>query len=285
MRVEIAGAGPAGCAAAIVLARAGVPVTLWTGRRPAQHHGSETLHPGVEPLLRQLGAAGVLARAHRSWAGWEVDRDAFDAALRAVAATAGSGLYAQTHAGCLPEGAWLLDATGRRRLLARTLSLNVRTAGPPAIAWRGVVSGYHEADGQRFFVDPSGWSWIAPEPSGRCTWTRLGSRQPPEVLRGCETAAAPRGYPVQRTLVRPCAGPGWMLLGDAAATVEPATGQGVLSALASGMRAARALLAVRSQPALETLWLARYDDAVTRRWETEVRELGQRAGPTTLHHG
>ncbi len=278
MSVHIAGAGPAGCAAALLLARAGVRLTLWTGGGLPRPGTSETLHPGTAELLRTLGAESALADAHRSWAGWEVRRHVFDARLRALAAQAGASLCAERHPGQVEADGWLLDATGRRRMLARRLNLSERTDGPPLVAWRGAVSGYHQADGERFSPEPGGWSWIAPEPDGRCTWTRVGSSEVPGRLAGCPELAPARGFDVRRSMVRPCAGPGWMLLGDAAATVEPATGQGVLTALWSGIAAARTVLAMREQPALRELWLARYDDAVVRRWEGECAALGRGTG-------
>ncbi|MEM8662005.1 MAG: hypothetical protein AAGF35_14065, partial [Pseudomonadota bacterium] len=71
---------------------------------------------------------------------------------------------------------------GRARWLAQRLGLTVHTDGPPLRAWRGEVTGFHEPDGQRFSEEPGGWSWLAPEPDGRCTWTRLGSPELPSRL-------------------------------------------------------------------------------------------------------
>jgi flavin-dependent dehydrogenase len=53
-KVLIIGAGPGGCAAAISLASAGISVALHEKSAFPRHRPGETLHPGVEPLLRQL---------------------------------------------------------------------------------------------------------------------------------------------------------------------------------------------------------------------------------------
>lgn len=61
--VLVAGAGPAGTAAAISSARRGLRVALLERRAFPRHRPGETLHPGVEPVLRQLGVAEQVAAA------------------------------------------------------------------------------------------------------------------------------------------------------------------------------------------------------------------------------
>jgi flavin-dependent dehydrogenase len=109
----VAGGGPAGAAAALVLARAGRSVLL-AEARPGGFKVGESLPPGVRPLLRDLG---VLERFERdrhlpahgtsaTWGGgeprrvdfifdpngpgWHVDRGRFDAMLRDAAREAGA---------------------------------------------------------------------------------------------------------------------------------------------------------------------------------------------------
>lgn len=59
--VLIAGGGPAGSAAAIVCAERGLRVVLCERDAFTRERPGETLHPGVEPLLAQLGVAERLA--------------------------------------------------------------------------------------------------------------------------------------------------------------------------------------------------------------------------------
>lgn len=53
--VLILGGGPAGCAAAIHSAQLGLRVALIEAKTFPRHRPGETLHPGIEPILRQLG--------------------------------------------------------------------------------------------------------------------------------------------------------------------------------------------------------------------------------------
>lgn len=73
--VAVLGAGPGGAAAAIMCARAGLRVALVERDAFPRERPGETLHPGVEPLLEQLGvaeavrAAGFLRHAGH-WVEW-----------------------------------------------------------------------------------------------------------------------------------------------------------------------------------------------------------------------
>jgi flavin-dependent dehydrogenase len=78
-RVIVLGGGPAGCAAAIVCTQRGLPVTLIERTSFPRHRPGETLHPGIEPLLEQLGLAGAVRSAgflrHAgTWVRWAGER-------------------------------------------------------------------------------------------------------------------------------------------------------------------------------------------------------------------
>lgn len=112
----ILGAGPAGSAAAIQAAKAGLRVAVVERAMFPRHRPGETLHPGVEPLLRQLGVAEAVNTAGferpvgywvqwgtespryeaygrdatGEWRGYQADRACFDTILLAAAKAAGA---------------------------------------------------------------------------------------------------------------------------------------------------------------------------------------------------
>jgi flavin-dependent dehydrogenase len=114
--VLIVGGGPAGCAAAIACAQAGLRTTLVERDAQGRERPGEALHPGVEPLLRELGVAEGLHSATRArfpgvwiawneaprfeafgadpdgtaWLGFQVSRALLDEALRARASAHGA---------------------------------------------------------------------------------------------------------------------------------------------------------------------------------------------------
>ncbi|MFG6100512.1 FAD-dependent oxidoreductase [Leptolyngbyaceae cyanobacterium CCMR0082] len=59
----IIGAGPAGCAAAIILARSGLNALLLETSAFPRHRPGESLHPGVEPIFAALGIASAVKTA------------------------------------------------------------------------------------------------------------------------------------------------------------------------------------------------------------------------------
>src|SRR5882724_6000487 len=151
--VAIAGGGPAGAVAALVLARRGVRAVVLEARAGPTLQVGETLPPSVAPLLRHLGLEAFLeedghlrSQGNRShWgseqaaespflanpygAGWHVDRRRFAARLAEVAQEAG----AEWRWGCRVESCvangpgWRLEvvsANGPPETLPETLNVD-----------------------------------------------------------------------------------------------------------------------------------------------------------------
>lgn len=148
--VLIAGSGPAGIAAAIICAQAGLSTVLVT---PADttcfgtpHHiqAVQSLHPGVETLLWELNAPSALSHAALAayqdltiadnvhplspyagltWQGWHVDRTKFDAELLACARAVGVRLVPGQVVGLLRAGERAIGVRLRtgEELFARSL--------------------------------------------------------------------------------------------------------------------------------------------------------------------
>ena len=117
MSALIVGAGPAGCAAALALRSAGIDVTIIDQARFPRDRPGDTLHPGIEPLLRRIGALAALrqattlrhaghwvewngpprfvpfgADARGAWRGYQISRAVFDQALLDAAGQRGAAI-------------------------------------------------------------------------------------------------------------------------------------------------------------------------------------------------
>jgi len=210
--VIVAGGGPAGSAAAIACAQRGLRVILFERDRFARERPGETLHPGLEPLLGQLGVADRLANvigarhagiwiewngerrfepfgadASGPWSGMQVWRQDFDGLLlerarelgvtvhqpSAVKAMHGDGMV-ETSAG-RQHARLLIDATGRARLLARRLGIGFLARSPRLLARYGYALGScPERDAAPALTgDSSGWIWTAKVRPDTYQWTRL----------------------------------------------------------------------------------------------------------------
>jgi flavin-dependent dehydrogenase len=293
--VVIVGGGPAGAAAAVACARAGLSTVLLerTVASPAtEDEPEESLGPDS---VAQLGALGIDC-ANASWPyigivtgshvtlfagrspapGRHVRRSWLDDALRSAAVRAGaecrrgveaagieleaSRVVLLTSDGPLPAR-YVIDATGRRCWLARRLKLARQRRSPSLIAWRRVVTpAGPPASLARFSPTPGGWSFVAPISADRVVLTELRSAR-----RSIDCGPLPAGVtPTAATwhVVRHLAGPGWCIAGDAAAAIDPAAGVGISFALRSGLAAAGAAKACLGDRMVASVVAARYDDAL-----------------------
>lgn len=161
--ILIAGAGPAGCMASLLLARAGQRVLMIDRINATAVKLGDTLAPLGGQLLHSLGLGHLLQRPHQPirgqislWDGrgevstdffasahgpaWRLDRPRFDHDLRLAAAGAGAvlveghldGITRAADCWCVRSSGYhfrsrrLIDATGRRAWIARCLGARIQ---------------------------------------------------------------------------------------------------------------------------------------------------------------
>ena len=195
--VVILGGGPAGAAAAGMLARLGASVLVLT--RAARWSIGESIPPSTARLFDELELASVVDRAgflrslgNTVWwrdapariepfppdaAGWQVERSTFDAVLLAAAEAAGAriereavvlavelGHDVQTVNGRI-TARWVLDCTGRAGVLARRVGREAR-AGRATFALHAVWDADHwdVPDITHTLIETTrgGWAWSIP---------------------------------------------------------------------------------------------------------------------------
>jgi len=269
--VLVIGGGPGGSAAAIYCASAGLRVTLIERQTFPRERQGETLHPGVEPLLKQLGvfeqvlAAGFLRHEgnwvtwnsarrfeafgedeHGPWRGYQAWRSDFDMILLNRARRLGVRVIqpCRAHrplrddtfvAGVETDESnitspFVVDASGGGHWLARQLGLPVERWSPRLIARFGYCEGDCPArnGAPAIVADANGWTWTARVKENIYQWTRLAFQKEREPATSYEFQDLKRLGPVHgadvtwRLASRP-AGPGYFLVGDAAAVLDPAS--------------------------------------------------------------
>ena len=258
----------------------------------------EVLPGLARPLLEQLGIWEAFSGQHyrsvhaaaTSWGepdmreshslysmgghGWHLERAAFDQWLASEACGRGACLLSGTrltNVGRVPGGwnvrlatgelicaRFLVDATGRRALLARMLNSTVRTFDRLA----GFVRYFRTSDDDpRTMIEAvaDGWWYTALLNGGlrvvACMTDvdiarSLRLNRENEFLRALQQTRhlrhlTPAGIMIARTaasstLDRPF-GEAWLAVGDAAAAYDPLSGQGILRALRSGILASYAI--------------------------------------------
>lgn len=292
--VIVVGGGPAGTATAIVCSTHGLRTVLLEADSEAGERPGETLHPGIEPLLRSLGIdnqvnqssflrhPGYLVRsgsnssfqAYRSdrgvqWFGYQAERKRLRCILLERALASGvavslgerairpvlcgdtvSGLVttAQTYA-----SRFVIDATGSSQWLRRQLRIGCFRVSTLLVAYYGWVEPSRKLERSHilpeFRMGGGGWSWTAPIKPGKFAWVSLNlsdKRSSRMIVPAILAHSTPIGRlgarDVTWKIARPCAGPGYFLVGDAACVLDPASSHGVLMALMSGMIVAESIV-------------------------------------------
>ena len=299
--VAIAGAGPAGSAAAIALARGGARVAVHVGRASARPVG-ESLVPSARTLLTELGVWDrFLADSHApcygnlsAWGsselaeqdfirspyghGWHLDRARCDGLLREVAREAGAELVSG-----LPSARWTIDCTGRASAVARARGVK-RTNHDRLVAFFAIFASDRDSDeDSRTLVESvaDGWFHTARLPDGSRVVTfftdgdlecagKAASFKAEALPPHSKKLLADHGYtqtgPVRSADARSARierfhGDDWLAAGDAALSFDPLSSQGILAALYSGVKAANAVLSGG---------LDAYDAALTALWDAFV---------------
>ena len=266
--IIVLGAGPAGCAASIRARQAGLNVIMFDANSELKISPGETLHPGVEPLFKQLGVFDrVIQAGFRRHRGIWLDRG-------------GSTQFVPY--GEDKDGSWL-GFQAERKTLHRILQQTAINSGVTLI--RGtrpdeVITKENRVTGVIVDDRPFHATWTV-DATGRSAWlakklelpaiicspplgVRFGWRneepadlcgQPSLTFRsdGWDWQApieknrtawvklriggdrSPQGVNLTWQWRPKCAGYGFFLLGDAASTLDPSSSHGVLTALMSGI--------------------------------------------------
>ena len=308
--IIVLGAGPAGCAASIRARQAGLRVVMFDANAQPKVSPGETLHPGLEPLLKQLGVLDQVLRAgfrrHRGvwlerggprhflpygedtdgpWLGFQADRRTFHRILQQAAVDAQATLIRNTRPeavlvegkrvtgvvanGNLFRARWTVDATGRSAWLARKLELPVKVCSPPLGARFGWCNEEPaDLEGQPSFAfRDDGWDWQAPLGDKRTAWVKLRI--------GESGSRPPAGIDLTWQFRPKSAGPGFFLLGDAAATLDPSASHGVLRGLMSGILFGHLVAGCRCTGVAEAFVLEAYRAWLCAQFEHDERRLRQ----------
>jgi flavin-dependent dehydrogenase len=294
--ILVAGGGPAGCVAALGLARAGFAVALATvPRRPAVTEG---LSARVVRFLEQPGyerartALGPTVRREASWNGgtttanaeWVVEREVFDRCLLEDVRAAGVRVaIAPLHGLRRSDGEWHAHATGpawRARFLVEARGRRApgqRRHGPPAIALAQAWSGLQPAAATAIAPFAGGFAWFATAGNGRgslqlvvapagrsASLTALLAALPPaREWLGDGTSCSPVSVRHAGTSrAQAPLEPGRIRIGDAALALDPLSGHGVFEALASATAAVPVVSTLLRRPGDAALARAFYEERV-----------------------
>ena len=300
--VLILGGGPAGCAAAITARQAGMSVVLIEVQAAPRAQPGETLHPGVEPIFRQLGVWEALVAQgfprHRGlWREGENGKRIFEAYGHDEH---GPWLGFQADRGRL-GGLLRARVTGLGGKIIRVARVDAVLGGESAVA--GVRAGGCDYRASAVLDATGRHAWLAKklgliaerlEPAQRVRFGWKKEERPeldaqplfhqradgwdwlaPLGEGRCAWAKLRRtsagvGIDYAWRIFRECAGAGYFLLGDAACLMDPSAANGVLRALLSGICAAHLLTTAQPPAAAGAYrrWIAELFDRSHAEWKT-----------------
>lgn len=312
--LAIVGGGPAGSAAAITAAQAGLKVALFEALPFPRFRPGEALHPGAEPILRQLGVWDALLATspirhfghevedqsgvcflpfggppEEPWMGLQVDRGALDDILLQRAADAGAQVLqpvratimqadgrtvgVQLKGGEIQQAAYVIDASGTAQAARRRLGLGVRELSRPLRAHYGyrMLNVGEEMPEPRLNIGPAGWRWQAQVAADRVQWVQLQFTESKQLERGHPFHA--RSADVTWRLLQAPAAHGHFVVGDASATLDPASSHGVLRALMTGIQAVHLIAQVLHHKIAEVEAEATYNAWLNDWIEHDARRL------------
>jgi menaquinone-9 beta-reductase len=253
----------------------------WLGIPPAAWRDSAVPLDGMRLVVGESVTDIRYADAAGARGAWGLDRRSFDARLAEHAATTGADLQQQTRLeelsfrGSRVVGArvrrhdgrhetigagWVAGADGARSATARLLGVERRVRFPRRLGLVAHYSGVAElAASGEMHVGDGYYVGLAPTPGGELNvgialplggggggaerFTSAIAALPAVAARlsGSRRLTPIRGAaPIGQRVARP-AGPGWLLVGDAAGFIDPFTGEGIYRALRSARAAADAL--------------------------------------------
>jgi flavin-dependent dehydrogenase len=148
---------------------------------------------------------------------------------------------------------FVIDAAGHRQWLIRALGIPSIRVSPPLLAHYGWVKSSESPEDNiavpNFHMVGPAWEWSAPLSSNLHAWVKLDLSDrflrhrpcPPSYLADCTPLGKAGACDVTWKIARPCAGPGYYMVGDAAWVLDPASSHGVLKAIISARAACEAI--------------------------------------------
>ncbi|HWJ29616.1 MAG TPA: tryptophan 7-halogenase [Flavisolibacter sp.] len=181
------------------------------------------------------------------------------------------------------NSAYVIDATGASHLSANAFKITVINYSPHLVVWTGGANlnsgiAIKNQYNSQFSFEDNGWSWIAWQSPQQCWWTRLAINgrhdlRPPDCLRGLSLNSAIHVYHSRWRIFKELASPGMIRCGDAAGLLDPAAGQGIKTAILSGMEASKTVMAILADPDCEKTMLRKYERWYVRHYLEKIRLL------------
>jgi flavin-dependent dehydrogenase len=183
---------------------------------------------------------------------------------------------------------FVIDAAGGIHWLTRRLKLVIEKHSAPLFAFYGYAQGEcpPRDEAPAIVLTPEGWTWTAKIQKHLYQWTQLYfntsvdnklmvpySGWLPDEFKGLEPVKPMHGADVTWRLVVQPSGPGYFIVGDAAAVLDPASSHGVLRGIMSGMKAAHAIIRISKDGFPNEIASKNYNEWITKWFLYDIQKL------------
>ena len=265
---------------------------------PCQRYSG--IFSGLQGQTAKLQKFGFDAQGE--WLGYQILGETFDIDLQKTAIEKGARLYSDSAKALIENNnrmtgittsngnticaKFVIDASGRKHWLARQLGLGIQSYSPRLYArcdYLNIADSQDAVQDEPLFeFDAAGWTYTAKISPQECCVTRLNwngkaNTEPRQfadkALTGLALSRTSKGADVTWRCVDKLAGPGYFIVGDAAMVLDPASSQGVIRALISGITASESAVQALEKPTESAQYATNYANSTLAQFHDSRRKL------------
>lgn len=163
------------------------------------------------------------------------------------------------------NAAFVIDATGRAKWLGKLNKYREKKLSKPNVSFTGLSSSTNRFSQPSFSFTNSGWTWESNDQPHKHTWSKLFISQSSndnhvKDLEPETYSKNVRGFDTTWRVFRPVANNNILLTGDAGATLDPSSGQGIFNAMISAINAANCISHCLQEPEQSLMHQLSYDN-------------------------
>lgn len=177
---------------------------------------------------------------------------------------------------------YLIDASGNAKLSGKVTALSVTYHSQRFIVLTGrcsSVSDFNAEPNVSYFSNKQNrWTWIGQLNDKSFYWTKMIVKTK-EKISIKEEMKQFQGYVLDKSadmrwrIFKPSCQEGLILCGDAACLIDPAGGQGILTSLMHGIKAAYCIKMYFDNPTIENFMLADYNNWLDSKFQHDIKQL------------
>lgn len=177
---------------------------------------------------------------------------------------------------------YLIDASGNSKLSGGTTALSQTYHSQRFLVLSGRCSSVANLDAGKnvsyFISEPNGWTWIGQLNDKSFYWTKMIVKNSEKIsikkeLKQFHEYVLDKSADMRWRKFEPSCQEGLILCGNAACLIDPAGGQGILTSLMHGIKAAYCIKMYLDNPSIENYMLKDYNSWLESKFQHDINQL------------